>query len=194
MVGDPYAVFNDPDHYPGSAVLRNLAGLQDQNALEAFEIEMVALRAEEAPPAGPFTPTLYRALHRQLFQDVYPWAGKSRTVRTAKGNSLFCYPEYIPEQMTEKFGWLKRPAFHPGAAPEIFIPAMARFLGELNVIHPFREGNGRTQLRFARLLAQRAGLLLRLEAIEAEPFLAAMIASFDGDLAPLVDEFERMLA
>lgn len=194
MVGDPYEVFDDPYRYPGTNVLKNRAGLRDAETLEQFELEMVALRAEEGPPRGNFTHVHYRRVHRHLFQDVYDWAGKDRTIRTGKGGNWFCFPEHIDGEMARLFAQVKRSPFLPGARPDGFVPALAHFLGELNAIHPFREGNGRIQLVFARMLGLRSGNPIRLASIEAEPFLAAMIASFAGDLAPLIDELQRLSA
>lgn len=195
MAGHPYeADDDDPAYYPGTRVLRNLLGLQDQTALDEFETEMFTLRSEDRIPDGALNPAHYRAIHRHLFQDVYAWAGEYRTIRTAKGGNWFCYPENIVGQMNTLFMRLDDPAFKPGRNDDIFVPALAEFVGELNAVHPFREGNGRTQLAFIYLLGQRAGHPFRLEGVEAEEFLYAMIASFNFDYAPLVDELERMLA
>jgi cell filamentation protein len=125
--------------------------------------------------------TAYQAIHRHLFQDVYHWAGKFRTVRITKENSTFCYPEFIPAEMARIFGWLKAEKFLRGGTPAIFAARTAHFLAELNAIHPFREGNGRTQLAFTALLAFRAGHPLDLSQLDPSRFLTAMIASFNGD-------------
>lgn len=194
MVGDPYETYDDPYCYPGTNVLKNLAGKKDAGALEAFELEMVALRAEEGPPSGAFNVAHYRAVHRHLFQDVYAWAGNFRTNRTGKGGNWFCYPEYISKEMLNLFERLKAASLVPGAQTEEFVPAVADFLAKLNAIHPFREGNGRTQLVFLRMLGQRAGHPFRTAAVEPDAFMAAMIASFHHDTEHLVDELERMLA
>ncbi|TWA26362.1 cell filamentation protein [Sinorhizobium medicae] len=194
MVGEPYGAVDDPACYKGTHILINLRDLRTAAELEAFEIEEVGRRSLMPPPIGNFDPHHYRALHHHLFQDVYPWAGEYRTIRTAKGSSMFCYPEHIEKEMNKQFARLKTPAFAPLADVDAFIPAVAEFLGELNAIHPFREGNGRTQLLFIRMLGQRARHPFRSEAVEPEAFLSAMIQSFDGSTDALVDELERMLA
>lgn len=194
MVGEPYETEDDPARYPGSDVLRNIPDLRTDDELEAFEIEAVGARGLEPPPEGKFDPKHYRALHHHLFQDVYEWAGEYRTIRTAKGGNWFCYPEYIAAQMETLFALLQAPEFQPGSDLDAFIPKAAEFLGELNAIHPFREGNGRAQLTFVRQLGLRAGHPFRSEAVEKDAFLHAMIDSFDGKLEPLIDELERMLA
>jgi cell filamentation protein len=194
MVGDRYETGNDPACYPSSRVLRNIPDLRDLAELDAFEVEAVGARSLQPPPMGAFDPSHYRALHRHLFQDVYEWAGVDRTIRTGKGGNWFCYPEYINAEMVKLFATLDAPAFQPGSDVESFVSAVADFLGELNVIHPFREGNGRTQLLFVRQLGLRAGHPFRSENIEADAFLSAMILSFHGEMEALIDELERMLA
>src|SRR3984885_1781276 len=67
---------------------------------------MSPLRADEPLPAGRFGPTHYCRIHRHLFQDVYRWAGKYRTIATSKGGNLFCRPQFIEREMTRLFGRL----------------------------------------------------------------------------------------
>lgn len=193
MIGDPYEATDDPSYYPSTTVLINLADLRDQAALDAFEVEAVGRRRAD-PPIGDFDTAHYRALHKHLFQDVYAWAGDYRTIRTGKGGNWFCYPDYIELEMEKLFAGLKASAFQPGTDVDDFIPALAEFLGDLNHIHPFREGNGRTQLYFIRLLGLHAGHPFRSEAVERDAFLQAMIESFHGQLDALIDELERMLS
>ena len=194
MTGDFYEAADDPACYPCTTILINLPGLRNEAALEAFEVEVVGRRSLEPPPPGNFNPAHYRALHRHLFQDVYAWAGKYRTIRTCKGHNWFCYPERIRKQMALIFQALGQPAFLPGADVDAFVAATAQFLGELNAVHPFRDSNGRTQLYFVRLLGLRGGHLFRSEAIERDAFLSAMVDSFEGRTDALIDELERMLA
>lgn len=183
-----YDAFDDPYAYKGLGVLKNKAGLRDAELLESFELEMTTLRADEPLPAGRFGPAHYRAVHRHLFQDVYRWAGRYRTVRTSKGGNPFCYPEYIGAAIDKLFQQLGSQPFVPGAPVEAFAHAAAAFLGELNAIHAFREGNGRAQLAFLFLLGERAGHPLDLSQVERDPMLAAMIASYHGEIGPLTDQ------
>lgn len=185
MVRSAYDSFADPFCYKNSSVLKNKAGLRDYDALESFELEMMSLRAQEPWPAGRFDTRHYRALHHHWFQDVYTWAGRYRRVRTAKGGNVFCYPEHIGNQMELLFAKLQTPAFISGCSKEAFVSAAAEFLGELNAIHPFREGNGRTQLAFLYLLSDRAGHPLNLERVREDTMLEAMIESFHGRYAKL---------
>lgn len=186
-----YDAFDDPYAYKSSAVLKNKLGLRDPALLEAFELEMTALRARESLPSGKMDPLHYRQIHRHLFQDVYGWAGKYRTVRTAKGGNLFCYPEYIPREMGRLFGTM--PTLLNAASGESFVAEGARFLGELNAIHPFREGNGRAQLSFMSMIGARAGYPLNFARVKRETFLPAMIDSYNGNLVRLADQLRQLL-
>lgn len=188
-----YDVFDDPYCYKGTSVLKNRARLREAKTLEAFELEMSTLRSEEPLPAGRFTPAHYKRIHHHLFQDVYSWAGKYRKVRTAKGGNMFCYPEHIASSMDQLFAKLTLPAFHPGAEALAFLDAATDFLAELNAIHPFREGNGRSQLSLMYLLGQRAGHPLTLTRINRDTFMPAMIASFLGGNGPLKNELRKLL-
>jgi cell filamentation protein len=194
MIDVGYDAFDDPYCYKGTGVLRNKAGLRDPEALDAFELEMTTLRAEEPLPDGRFGPAHYRAVHRHLFQDVYAWAGRYRNVRTSKGGTPFCFPEHIEAQMESLFEQLRAGPCLAEAGRGALVEAAAEFLGELNAIHPFREGNGRSQLAFMHLIGLRAGRPFDFAGVKRETFLPAMIASYDGDYGPLARELEQLLA
>jgi cell filamentation protein len=179
-----------PYCYPGSSVLRNRLDISDAEALEAFETEITAARAEEPLPVGRLSVAHYRAIHRHLFQDVYAWAGRFRTIRIAKDGNPFCFPEYIGPQMTALFADLRRNFYLCRRTPSAFVTGTTDFLTELNHIHPFREGNGRTQLAFLTALSEYAGHSLDFSNFEPAEMLTAMIASYHDDKTSL----ERLLA
>lgn len=196
MIGSRYDAdeIEDPYCYRGTACLKNKLGLRDASMLQAFELEMTSLRADEPLPAGRFGPQHYRRIHRHLFQDVYRWAGSHRTTATSKGGNLFCRPQFIDREMIRLFSKLKSAPFLAGSEPDAFIRSVAEFLSDLNAIHPFREGNGRSQLAFLHLIALRAGHPLEIERIKPAEFLAAMIRGFGGETAPLAAQLGALLA
>lgn len=188
-----YDAFDDPYAYPGTTVLRNLLDIRDQDTLEAFEVEITTLRAEEPLPQGSFDPKHYCEVHRHLFQDVYDWAGQYRTVRTSKAGNAFCYPEHISSQMDSLFQRLRGgKVFIEGNSAE-FVQKIAHFLGELNAIHPFREGNGRSQMAFIGLIGATFGHPFAFERLNRATFLPAVIASYSGNLQPLLFELKNLL-
>ncbi|WP_065755405.1 Fic/DOC family protein [Bradyrhizobium paxllaeri] len=176
-----YDAIEDPYTYKNSTVLVNKLDLRSQDELDAFEAEISSARAEEPLPDGSMDFAHYKAIHHHLFQDVYQWAGQVRTVRIAKGGNPFCFPENIEDQANKLFDGLRSADYLHNLDALTFASQAAHFLAELNAIHAFREGNGRSQLTFFALLADHAGHPLKIEKLKPDEMLAAMIASFDGD-------------
>jgi len=180
----------DPYVYPGTDILRNLADIRDRDLLRDFEIEWTTQRLSEGLPAAELTPHGYQAIHRHIFQDVYPWAGEIRTVTLHKPGATFCLPQYIGPELAKRFDIIASENFLKGSIPSDFAKRAAEHVSELNVIHPFREGNGRTNRAFMKLLAQRAGHELALQTILPGEWLEASRTSFQtGD----VKGFERII-
>ena len=187
-----YGAVPDPYCYQASDVLRNRAGLRDQAALDEFETALTFQRAAEPLPNGRLSATHYRNIHHHLFQDVYTWAGKYRTVRISKSGSTFCYPENIPSEMRNLFSRLKKDNALKNLDLNAFSQGLAVFLSDLNAIHPFRDGNGRSQLPFAQLIATRAGHPLALDQLDKDEFLTAMIRSFSGHNGLLISQIKNL--
>jgi cell filamentation protein len=188
-----YASTPDPYCYPGTPVLKNRANLRDQVTLDAYEHEAMMQRAEEGYPAGRLSVSHFKALHKHLFQDVYFWAGRFRTVRISKGSSSFCYPEHIDAEMRRLFAGLQQDDYFGGLTAAEFAARAAHFLAELNAIHPFREGNGRTQLTYLTLLSEKAGHPINVDLIEPATILQAIIASFAGNEALLAEVLRGLM-
>jgi cell filamentation protein len=176
-----------------STVLVNNLDLREQAELDAFEAEISSARADEPLPEGKLDFAHYKAVHHHLFQDVYEWAGKPRTVRTFKAGNPFCFPENIESQATKLFGELQADSFLQGLDGSAFAEKAAHFLAELNVIHAFREGNGRSQLTFFALLADFAGHPIDLDKLDPHEMLDAMIASLNGNEARLTNVIRSLI-
>lgn len=188
-----YAADHDPLCYPGTSVLKNKLGIRDQAKLDEFELALFLTRSEEPFPAGNLDSAHYRAIHRHLFQDVYAWAGMYRTIRIGKGGNWFCYPDYIEQEMDRVFLALGKARFFSTLGLADFRSSAAGLLAELNAIHPFRDGNGRTQLSFLLLLTQRCGHSFIAEALDPEAVMQAMIASFSGNIKALEQLMEKIV-
>ena len=177
------------DHYcyPGTTILINKSGIKDQLELDAFEAERASRRAAEPLPPGQLSYTHYRSIHRHLFQDVYAWAGTVRTVRMSRKGNPLCPPEDIEREMKRLFAALASARFFRGSQPGWFAVQTAHFLTELNSIHPFRAGNGWTQLSFLAPLAARAGFALEADRLEPTRIMHAVRESFIGQEGPLIE-------
>lgn len=188
-----YDPVTDDYCYPGTSVLKNKLDLRSADELADFEAEVSDARADEELPTGSLDFSHFRAIHRHLFQDVYDWAGEIRNVRISRDSSMFCYPENIESEAKKLFAELRRDNFFKGFSKKEFASKSAHFLSELNAIHAFREGNGRTQLSFFLLLADQAGYSVDLEELTPQTLLDAMIASFKGNESPLIAIIENLI-
>jgi cell filamentation protein len=189
----PYAAETDPLCYPGTSVLINRGGLTGQTDLDEFELSMYLTRADEPFPQGDLGYGHYRAIHHHLFQDVYDWAGQSRTIRIGKGGNWFCYPEHLEREMAKAFAGSVIDSAVTSPTKTIFAERAALLLAEINAGHPFREGNGRTQMAYLKLLAATAGYGFNEDALNPDVAMSAMIASFAGELAGLARLIEDLI-
>lgn len=189
-----YEVENDTIYcYPGTDILKNKLDIKDAAELTAFETEISNQRAQEPIPQGNLDYAHYRALHKHLFQDVYDWAGQPRKIRIGKGGNWFCFPENIDAEMTKLFNSLAEQNYLADLNKADFVKEAAHFLAELNAIHPFREGNGRTQLSFLGIIADEAGHPLQFEKLEPGKILNAIIESFAGNESDLETVIAELL-
>jgi cell filamentation protein len=175
---------SDPHSEPGSACPRNVFGLTDYAELSrierAFGINRLGELAE-TPLIGNFDIAHLQSIHRYLFQDIFPWAGELRLVVMSKvGGAPFAYPAYpayIAPALTELLKELKSEDCLRHLDAKVFAQRAGYYLGEINAIHPFREGNGRTQREFIRQLGQQAGHALSWAGISEDENTAASIAA-----------------
>ncbi len=169
--------------YPNSFVLKNKLNIIDAEELYKAERAITALKTSQLlinRIEGNFDFEHLKKIHFFLFCDIYEWAGKIRTVNIAKGNQ-FCRCEYIEKQMNNLLKKLKEENFLVGYSRMETAKRLAYYLGEINVIHPFREGNGRTQRLFIEHLSHKLGFRLDFDKISKEEVLEASVRSFALD-------------
>lgn len=190
MTADPYL--------RPSGVLDNLLGLDDAEALVRAEARIVVARElllyrSNAVPAT-WNLDHVCAVHRWLFGDVYAWAGQLRSIDIVKGATRFASAEFLESAGRDLF----RRRLDPRARWRSMertrvVSECSGFLAELNLLHPFREGNGRTQRAFVQLLAVDAGWLVDWSSISPEENEAASERSIADDdaFAPLLERALR---
>ena len=171
--------------YPGTNVLRNKLNIQDLDILHEAERDYSSIRQVELYKkgiTGDFSLKHLCSIHRQLFQDIYSWAGELRTVDISKG-TIFCLVPFIEEQ----FAFLYRKLIKENFLKDItdqkeMAEKLAYYLGEINMIHPFREGNGRTQRIYIEQLCMNNGRFeIDFTEVSKEEMISASVRSAKSD-------------
>lgn len=188
---DKYGVGQDPYCYPNTSVLKNLLDLSSEEELEEAEIELTSYRLKTFhPDFDHLTFDYLRKIHHYLFQDLYDWAGQIRTVDISKQQTYFCNVRFINASAKNCFDGLAKQNYLRNLTKDTFVVSLADFFCEMNVVHPFREGNGRALRLFCEVLALQAGYELSWKHISQDSWLKANIAGYQADLAPLTHLFK----
>jgi len=166
--------------YPGTNVLKNKLNIRDSNKLFEIEKQIVLVKSyilRQNKIRYTFDKRHFTYLHDFLFSDIYPFAGKFRTENIYKGSFTFASWEYIESELDRLLKELKSENFLQGLDKENLSKRLAYYLSELNVLHPFREGNGRTIREFIREIAMLAGFTLDLQNTTPEEMFNACVKS-----------------
>lgn len=199
---DPYVLPN--------GTLRNKRGILD--AAELLDLEARTVPARQAllmreGHDGPFDIAFYMHIHKRLFGGIYEWAGMPRTIPLAKAQEVgkpdvthFTSPKFILPRLKSAIAQI--PPTQELAVMELpqAVGKLASAFGSINTVHPFREGNGRTQRLYLKMVANAAGFDLHWEVMTQERMVAASVANSRGDAKVIARMFadvadpERVLA
>ena len=177
---DIYEVRNSIYCYKGTNVLINKLDIKDTKKLLEYEskitaAKLLALRKQKIN--GKFDVNHLLDIHKFLFEDIYPFAGKFRNENIAKDNFMFAQYEYIEEELKRILNELEKEDFLEGYDKQKLSNRLAYYMSELNVLHPFREGNGRTIREFIRQLALKNGYEFNVKNVNPKEMLDASIKS-----------------
>ena len=181
--------------YPDSSVLKNKLNIKDEKALNEAEREITAIKTLELidkPLNGELDFDYIKRLHKHLFSDIYDWAGELRKTDISKGN-IFCQHELIEVNAKVLFNELKAENYLEKLDKDAIVKRLAYYLGDLNTIHPFREGNGRVQRLFIRELASRVDYLVNFNGINAEEMIRASDKTFHHDYGMMEELLARIV-
>lgn len=184
------------DCYPNTTVLVNKLGIQDQSELNSVERQFVLLKSSQAEQETIFKNidfNFYKELHKQLFGDLYEWAGTVRSMNISKKGTVFCNFEDIERIGTLKFQRLAEQNYLKGLTKIRFIDELTEFYHDMNMLHPFREGNGRTLRLFITLLVRNAGYTLNFSDCDSDLLMIATIKAAQGDLSLLKEVFSELV-
>ena len=169
--------------YPDSNVLKNKLNIRENKLLKTAEEEITLIKQMELlknPIRGNFSKAHLMNIHKFIFEDIYSFAGKIRREQISKADTMFYPPNLIDRELDKVFGKIKEKNMLKETDEEKVFDNLAYVMAELNIIHPFREGNGRSIREFIRLMAKRMGYDLNWGNVDKEELLEASILSVDN--------------
>lgn len=181
--------------YEGTTCLMNKLGIRDEKLLSETEAAYTLAKASYLglhPLPGNYNFAHYCAIHKFLFEDLYDWAGQVRTVDISKKGTSFVPAAEIEGCANACFAHAAQvnyAALNRRSCAE----QLADFYGTLNMIHPFREGNGRTQRVYFAQWVRHIGFDIDFAEVDPDYFMIATIRSAQGVMDDLVSLFENTL-
>jgi len=187
----------DPYCYPGSDVLINKFGIKNAMELDEVERELTLNRLGELMHklvVGRFGFTHLKKIHKAIFGDLYEWAGQARKHGfISKGQTIFCNAGFIDKEAKRIFDELTFDNKLRNLGFDQFVEKLVYYSSEINVLHPFREGNGRTLREFIRQLAAVNGYSIRWQLVPPDVLLSADISAFYKQYDPLINAYRQIL-
>jgi len=184
------------DCYEGTPCLINKLGIKDDEKLKEFEAAVTLAKASELetnPIAHTFDVAHYKAIHKFLFEDIYEWAGEYRSINMSKKGTSFAEADKIPALMNACFRRLKDNDFFRNESFDEFIENIVDFYQVTNMIHPFREGNGRTQRLFIAQLIRHDGYDINFADVDSDELMIATIQAANGVKDNLIRLFKKII-
>ena len=181
--------------YEGTTCLVNKLGIRDEKKLSEIEAQITFAKAvmlEETPIDDDFGFEHFKKIHEFLLCDLYEWAGQVRTVDISKKRTKFLDAASIESIGTKCFAKVKDGYFESLPFDE-FVKRIAEFYNDVNYIHPFREGNGRTQRIYFTQLIRHYGYDINFADVDTDELMIATIQASSGVMDFLVEFFENSI-
>lgn len=191
---DKYGAGQDAYCYPGTSVLRNKLGIEDDEQLSRAERDLSEIGASQIDfDLPPYDLAYLKRIHLILFQDIYDWAGEIRRVDISKAATRFCNVNRVEAEALKIFTNLQHADWYEGCSRDKLITLVAECFGDLNMIHPFREGNGRAQRILFEHLIVNAGFEINWWNVNEQEWISANIDAVVCDYSSLQRIFERCI-
>ncbi|NQZ09627.1 MAG: Fic family protein [Algicola sp.] len=191
---DKYGAGQDPYTWKNSAVLRNKLFITDDQELTDVERQVTQLAAHAIVFNGPpFNLQYWQHIHRQLFCELFEWAGQLRTIIISKGETNFGLPQGIDRQCKMVFKQLANDNNLVNLDKPQFINKLAEYYCELNACHPFRDGNGRAQRILFEHIALNAGYNLNFANTKVNQWVNANKHGMVCNYQPMIEIMSRCI-
>ena len=177
--------------YEGTTCLINKLNIRDEKVLVETETAITFAKAsmlEENPIDGSFDFAHFKEIHKFLFCDLYDWAVEIRTVDISKKGTQFTHCEKIESLGTHCLGKLSD-GFLDDLDFDTFCARIAELYHDMNMIHPFREGNGRAQRAFFTQLIRHFGYDINFSEEDTDFLMIATVYASQGIMDHLIQFF-----
>ena len=182
------------DCYEGTTCLVNKFGIKNEKQLSEIEADITFAKTsklEEIPLKGNFDLEHYKSIHKFLFEDLYSWAGELRKINISKKGTNFANADELEYLCTECFQRPKENNYYRNTDFDYFVENIVDLYCTLNILHPFREGNGRTERIFISQLIRFNGYDIDFSDIDTDYLMFATIQSAQGITDNLVNLFKE---
>lgn len=192
---DKYGAGDDPYTYQNTDVLINKFDIRDHDILKEAEKEFTELAAAEITfKEPPYNFDYFCDIHRTLFGELFDWAGEIRSIDISKGSTRFCSCSFIEKEANKIFDNLGEENHLNNLEENQFIAKVAEYYCDINVLHPFREGNGRAQRVLFEHICINSGYNLNLSGVTVTEWINANILGYNCDYSAMENIIERCLS
>lgn len=179
--------------YEGTTCLINKFNIRDEEKLEEIEAQITFAKSvmlEEQSIEGDFSFDHFKRIHEFLFRDLYEWAGQVRTVDISKKRTKFLDAASINDIAEKCFAKVSK-GFLDNLTFDDFSNRIAQLYNDINYIHPFREGNGRTQRIYFVQLIRHYGYDINFSDVDTDELMIATIQASQGVMDFLIEFFKN---
>src|SRR6056297_61569 len=166
--------------YKGTIVLKNRLNITDFERLAQAEDEITAVNLAELQQHvfdDKLDYEFFLWLHQFVFSDIYEWAGTIRKVDISKENFKFAHYSFVENELRKLFKQLEEESYLKKYSRTDLVKKLTFYMTELNVLHTFREGNGRIIREYFRILLESLGYYINFTKNNKASYFKAMIDS-----------------
>lgn len=161
--------------------------IKNEKILENAERELTQIAVQNIEfSEPPYDYAFLKYIHRTLFRDIYAWAGEERTIDIFKKDTRFCTVMRIETEANKLFSKLESKKYFIGLSESELIVQAADSYSELNVLHPFRDGNGRSQRILFEQIFLYCGYSISWESISRKEWLDANVEGCFGRIDKMI--------
>ena len=192
---DKYGTGEDPYCYLGTRILKNKFKIKSTHTLNEAEREITttALTNNIHFSLPPYDLTYLKKIHYILFNYIYEWAGEVRIIDISKNDTRFCTSARIEPEAEKIFRDLEHKNYFQGYSHWFIVQNISELYADINVLHPFRDGNGRAQRILFEHIVLNNDYIIDWSVASTEEWITANIHGVNCNFQPLENIFRKAI-